>query len=662
MTCGRSSPASARVANRVAVAAVVATLAFFCYTRTLLPGVDLGDTGGFQAAVLWPSVSARQAYPLYYTLARPFVRATTADDPARGLNLFSALAGAAAVGLLVVFTATVTRSLAAGAAAGLFLAFSYTFWSQAIIAEVYTLHLALVAACLLALAFYARTPGADRLAIFFGVYAVSFGNHLTMILLFVPFTLFLWLTTPEPRTLLRPRIVGMALLFAVAGALQYWQNLMSVAWSPDAPPSWGERLAAFWFDATKSDWRESMVLGIGRDQLSDRLAMWWFDARQQFGVPGLVLAVAGGAAVWRGHRVWAITLLAAFATVTVFALTYNVGDTHVFFLPAHLVAAFFAGASISMVRLPARIAARAILVFLVLSYVAWRGWSTYPVMDRHDDRRGERLIAQLTLGISDPDAMLVSQMNWQLENVLLYIARYRRPDLTWTRLGDVLPHFPFLLADQRAIAREVVLTSDAAAEVAAAYGPFEPLVQDPIPAVTAVAAEAARIPRGTPYVVALLTPPRDETLDEADFDQALRQLTGDRVPARTRSNFELMAGLTGEAPLVYRSEPHPFSIRFMLVDEPFTVRMESWLPTDTFRRAGFGHVLHRRRRVQILERGVNLVWLRPDGETATPLYAASLFAAKPRFRMLPGRVETLARQQGQGSTLDVENRLRRSHP
>ena len=66
-------------------------LAFWAYTRTLLPGVDLGDTGGFQAAVLWPENSARRAYPLYYTLATPFIRAVSQDNPARGLNLFSAI-------------------------------------------------------------------------------------------------------------------------------------------------------------------------------------------------------------------------------------------------------------------------------------------------------------------------------------------------------------------------------------------------------------------------------------------------------------------------------------------------------------------------------------------------------------------------------------------
>ena len=70
---------------------VVATVAFSVYSRTLLPGVDLGDTGGFQAAVLWPETSARQAYPLYFDLARPFVAALSPGNPARGLNLFSAV-------------------------------------------------------------------------------------------------------------------------------------------------------------------------------------------------------------------------------------------------------------------------------------------------------------------------------------------------------------------------------------------------------------------------------------------------------------------------------------------------------------------------------------------------------------------------------------------
>ena len=57
--------------------------------------------------MLWPETSARQAYPLYYALAAPFVRAVSAGNPARGLNLFSAIWARSAVGLLALLAGTV---------------------------------------------------------------------------------------------------------------------------------------------------------------------------------------------------------------------------------------------------------------------------------------------------------------------------------------------------------------------------------------------------------------------------------------------------------------------------------------------------------------------------------------------------------------------------
>ena len=113
--------------------------------------MDLGDTGGFQAAVLWPE-TARGARIRSITRSRRHSSARSAlANPARGLNLFSAIWARSAVGLLAVIAGRLTKAPLAGAAAGLLLAFSYTFWTQAIIAEVYSLHLALLAFCLLAL-------------------------------------------------------------------------------------------------------------------------------------------------------------------------------------------------------------------------------------------------------------------------------------------------------------------------------------------------------------------------------------------------------------------------------------------------------------------------------------------------------------------------------
>jgi hypothetical protein len=560
----------ASLPSRIAAAAIVATVAFWSYTQTLLPGVDLGDTGGFQAAVLWPQVSARQSYPLYYSLAKPFVAATGAD-PARALNLFSALCAAVAVGLLAYFVATVTRSVPAGVLAALLLAFSYSFWSQAIIAEVYALHLALLAACLIALHHYAAAPTLWRLGLFFALYAVSFGNHLSMILLLPPFAAYLLMVTPRPASLFRPAVIALALAAAIGGALQYWPNLMAVVFSPDAPRSWLDQIAAFWFDATKADWREEMVLGIAGGQTVDRLRMWWFDARQQFGIVGLALAVVGAARLWRICRVWALTIVAAFAINTSFALTYNVGDSHVFFLPSHFLAALCAGAAVLAISPAARpryasIAHVALSVALV-AYAGWRGWSTWPAVDRHDDRRGEALVSRLTLGVADPDAMLVSQMNWQLENVLLYMGRTSRPELTWTRLGDVLPYFPLLVDDQHGIARDVVLTESAAADVLAAYGPLLTMIEDDTapPGRTTRASARCRLRR--PSWRAVRARPAHDTERRALRCERLRDGTDDahrrtssgsdapRVRADRRNRGQRAGGLPRRRPSIYRVLP-----------------------------------------------------------------------------------------------------------
>jgi hypothetical protein len=617
-------------------ACVAATVAFSAYATTLLPGVDLGDTGGLQAAALWREATAREAYPLYFALGELFVRAVSPADPARGLNLFSAVCGAMAVGLLTFLAGRIARSAMAGAAAGVLLAFSHTFWTQAIIAEVYTLHLTLIGACLLALAAFASRPTVRRLVVFFGAYAVSFGNHLSMILLLAPFAVFLLQTHPRPRVLFQPRIVVAALLVAAVGALAYTGNFLSVWTSVDARPAWNDRLATFWFETTKADWREAMVLGIPSQRVADRLAMWWWDARQQFGIAGLALAIVGALRLWTIARPWAVLALLAYAASAAFALTYNVGDVHAFFLPAHFFTAFTIAAAASPLE---RRKSSTLLATLVLLYAGWRGWDTWPAVDRHADRRAEQLVVRVTQGVDDRNGILLSQMNWQAENALLYASRHDRRSVAWTRLADVLPHLPFLVADNRAIGRDIVLTSEAAGAVVAAYGPLFPIVPDDVVPVLPFDEVASRIPAGVPFVLTLLAPLPEEPFDPAQFEAMLRALTAGQAPGRSSGPYEVWAGVTGEAPALYRAAPRPFRASVPLRGDRFSVRMESWLPADTFRRAGFGRVLRGREPVLAIERGVSLVWFQPDGSPVT-VYAAGLYAQKPRFR-IPAPTATL---------------------
>jgi hypothetical protein len=70
--------------------------------------------------------------------------------------------------------------------------------------------------------------------------------------------------------------------------------------------------------------------------------------------------------------------------------------------------------------------------------------------------------------------------------------------------------------------------------------------------------------------------------------------------------------------------------------------MDAWLPFDTFRRGGFGHVARGRDPVLTVERGGSLVWFRPDGSPSTA-YIGGLYAPEPRLRIPSGATLGLAR-------------------
>src|SRR5262245_47458417 len=174
--------------------------------------------------------------------------------------------------------------------------------------------------------------------------------------------------------------------------MQYAQSFAWLWRSIETPPAWTDRIAAFWLDATKADWRADMVLGVHPSQLADRLAMVWWDSRQQFGLPGLALAAFGAIRVWTVSRPWAVFLWLAYPISTLFALTYNVGDTHVFLLPSHFFTAMAAGIALTpwhrfAAAGPKGPALRtqssppallAMLALVAIIYAGWRGWETWP--------------------------------------------------------------------------------------------------------------------------------------------------------------------------------------------------------------------------------------------------------------------------------------------
>ena len=610
-------------------AALTAIAAFLLYHATLLPGFDFGDTGSFQTAVSTPLITPRDGYPLYFAIGKLAVWLTRAE-PARALNLASAVEAAVACGLVALVAAELSGIAAAGAAAALLLATSYTFWSQAVIAEVYALHIAFVAGSTLLLLRWSNRPTTARLTAFFAVYALGFGNHLSMILLLPAFTIFLMLSAPHGwRSMFAWRIVGLALACAAAGALQYAWNVRTMWLLPNPPGGLAEALQRFWFDVTKSDWRDTMVMTVPRALLGDRAAMYWFDVRQQFGIAGPLVAAAGLAALAAANWRRAVLVAGLFAVNAAFAFGYNVGDTHVFYLPSHALVAILAAPAIA---LGARAAPRggAIAAALVAAYACARGYADLPALDRRADRRPEQVIAALTDGLDDRRSILVEDLNWQIQNGLSYYASVTRREVAWARMPDVLLYAPAFVADNAAIGREVTLTERARATAERAYGPLLEIARDarvPAPPLS----EAARgLPPGTRYVVTILRPSRDLALDRTELARLLRALSAQSI-APPDDDYAVIAGVTGRPPALDVQKRRPFRQRLRIDRTDVEVRMDSWLPFDTIRRMGFGHAIAARQHTLIVERGVSFAAFDAAGRPLRTAYASNIFAPQARY-------------------------------
>jgi hypothetical protein len=617
--------------------AVLAVVAFLCYAATLLPGLDLGDSASFQTGVGSLTLTPRHAYPLYHGLGGLFVWLYP-GEAARAVNLASAVFGALAVGFATWLAARLAESIWAGIAAGLFLAFSYTFWTQAITAEVYTLHLLMVGASLAALLAWAERPTMAPLALFYAVYALGFGNHLSMVLLLPGFAAFLLLDRQHgPADPLRPRMVALAAGIAILCALQYAWNFRGLWTELQPPESLGEAFEKFWFDVTKADWRETLVMTVSDAGLQTRPAMYWFDLRQQFGVPGVLLAVAGfGYLAIRWPR-RALLLFLLYAANVAFAWNYNVGDAYIFFLPAHYFVALSAGAGVAaIVAMSSRVSNRhigAAAGFAMLLYPAWRGYDTFPAVDRSWDNRAFELLDAFT---SQPDDTVFGvDSNWQAQNAFDYFMQEYRPgvpwliseELEWMKWPNARGRFDALVKANIDAGRKMIVTPRLYDLI---RRPSTSRVTHDQPDPFGFSDRIAVIGARRPYVLAVLRPDREFPLNTVALDRAWTRLAAG-APFPPLKQYNVIVGRVGERPGLIHTSDSPFRVRTAIPPLDIDIRMESWLPTDTIRRAGFGHVVVNRRHELTLERGISFKVL-GDG---TPIYESSLFAPIPRIRLQP---------------------------
>lgn len=151
----------------------------FFYITALSPSIQLEDAGELTAAALTFGIPHPSGYPIYNVLAKMF--ALTFGNDAWAINLFSAVMGSvAAYFIFKIVKLLKGYDILAVAAAWLF-AFYPSIWSQALIAEVYTLHAAFIAAAFYLLLLFILNKNKNYFYSACLITGLGIANHLMMI-------------------------------------------------------------------------------------------------------------------------------------------------------------------------------------------------------------------------------------------------------------------------------------------------------------------------------------------------------------------------------------------------------------------------------------------------------------------------------------------------
>lgn len=437
------------------------------YLLTLAPTVYNLDSAELTIAAANLGLMRATGYPVYILAGHLWSKLPLGDVGYR-MNLFSALWGA----LTILLAAMLLRRLKTGwiailAGLGL-LAVAPFFWGLSLVAEVYTLHTALMAGLLLLLFYWAQAPSPKRLLAVAFLTGLSLGNHMATVLL-LPGMVW-YVLTRAPRQALSPRSLSLAGLGFIIGLAPYlYLPIRSLF-----PPTFNY---AGYYDATGSfyprDFRQLENIGwliSGQSFSNDMLAysgsrLWaefgnylsqlW---RAFWGI-GLGPGLLGAFVLVR--RDWKLggMLLLMFASNLIFYLSYAVLDKNTMFLPTYLIWAIWLGVGyqtlFDWVRLrvsPAPDWVRQdLLPGIALAVLLFALLQTWPTVDLSRDF-STRELGQDILNQVEPGSLLIGY--WDTIPIVQYLQLIegQRPDVqTINRFLISDPDLAVLLRRQAAL-------------------------------------------------------------------------------------------------------------------------------------------------------------------------------------------------------------------
>jgi Flp pilus assembly protein TadD len=441
------------------------------YWRTLCPTVYWEDSGELIAAARALGIAHSPGHPLYVLLGR-LLSLLPWGSVAFRVNMLSMVS--ATVGALLVYGAgLVLLSLmdrrealsgvgyspfVAAGAGSLLLVASRTYWSQAVVAEVYAL-LGFFVALLLLLALIWEWTHDTRAVILMGIVGgLSLTNHPSVIALLPAFVWSVWL---RGRRVLSSSVVAVSVLMVVVGLTLYLYLLIRSRVGPLV--DWGHPATwrSFFHVLTAREFRSEFVAGLLAAEHGPLLGAGRFvtGLPHEFTWPGLLAILVGvGAAFCRRPGLATLLVLVVSFNVLFAVLVGGGPDYDAYFIPALVSLSLLAVAGFWTVLtiLPSRVRWVGALGTVVI--VAFAIIQHYPYSDR------SRTTCAREYGLALMEGMLPHALFLTRNTVDLFLSHYLQA-IEGTRPDVVCAYIPLLREDwyrDDVAERGVVLPEDRA--------------------------------------------------------------------------------------------------------------------------------------------------------------------------------------------------------
>lgn len=370
------------------------------FLYTLAPTVLGKDSGRLQARAYVLGIAHPTGYPTYIMLGHLFTYLPFGDVAYR-VNLSSAVYGAVALFLLYWLIYKITESRMASTIGTLAFAVSQAFWSQALIAEVYTMNAMFITAVSLALVSWWRGRDDKVLVLASLLTGLAMTDHMTSGLL-IPSALILIALVDWRKFLDMRLVIGCCLAFA-SGLIPYIYLPIRASMHPPLNYNNPSTLHNFLYLVTGREWARYMW-HFGPAELPARLLIYWSDLIQQYNYLLLVLGLAGFLAMWKLLPAINTFFTVLFALILFYALEYDITDVFVYFIPTYLIISIWMAMCVKLVlRLLAQRRQRwawmvsVVVVSIGLLLLIGSDWyTTYAKVDQSDNYHKMDIIKALS--------------------------------------------------------------------------------------------------------------------------------------------------------------------------------------------------------------------------------------------------------------------------